>query len=135
MHTSHTSPPRPLPSHTPLTPLPTLTCPQEDAPKPLVGLQSRSVKDDIPKLGDDGLKDDLHYHHREEDPVAEESFKHVSLAVDCACVDLVKELHEHKHVEDERVVLSGDVTVKAVVDIKQSVTSVEDHQGNEELVD
>ena len=71
-------------------------------------------------LYEEGSKDD-----GAEDGVVEDAFKDVPLAVDLASIELVKDLHQDKGVEDDGVVLGGrgvEWCVSAAVDIKHLLT-------------
>lgn len=60
-----------------------------------------------------------------EDGISENAFKHVSLSVDLAGVDLVEELHHDEGVEDDGVVLRWrrmKRRVPATVDVKDLLT-------------
>lgn len=60
-----------------------------------------------------------------EDGISENAFKHVSLPVDLAGVDLVEELHHDEGVEDNGVVLRRgrmQRRVPATVDVKDLLT-------------
>lgn len=53
-------------------------------------------------LADEGAQD-----HGAEDEVAEDACEDVPLSMDLAGIDLVEELHQHKGVENNGVVLAG----------------------------
>lgn len=67
-----------------------------------------AIPDLLPQLQLEAhLADERAQDHTAEDEVAEDACKDIPLSVDLAGVDFVEELHQHKGVENNGVVLAG----------------------------
>lgn len=60
-----------------------------------------------------------------EDQIIENAFKDISFPVDLPCIDFIKQLHHHKGVEDDGVVLRGGSVKRGItptVNVKYLLT-------------
>ena len=79
----------------------------EHRPNPLHS-SATTVRNSYPaaeELHSGGLADHSPNPDHEEERVREKPFEYIDLPKELAAVDLVEELHENEHVEDERVML------------------------------